>query len=148
MQKLILPKEKKPAKIATIIIAVMVAGCALVTAFFGVVALNQKNNWTKLNAVVTDYDTSNGKNVWTEFAYEYDNKQYTYRQKGHSYWMQEGAEIEIYCNPDKPEDMVVADYMFSMCRTLLIITGIFLGFFVRYLINFFVVKKREERENK
>lgn len=146
--KIRLPKDKKQAKIITIILAVIVAGFVLVTALLGLSAINQKNNWQRLNAVVADYDTSNGKNVWTEFEYEYNNEAYTYRQKGHSYWMNRGAEIEIYCNPDNPEDMVVADYMFSMFRTLFIITGIFSGFFVIYLLNYIVVKNRQDKLQK
>lgn len=146
--KIILPKDKKSAKIITIILAVIVAGYVVVTAFLGVSALNQKNNWQRLNAVVADYDTRNGENVWTEFEYEYNNEAYTYRQKGHSYWMQRGAEIEIYCNPDNPEDMVVAKNMFALFRTLLIITGINAGFFAIYLLNFFVVKNKQDRLQK
>lgn len=146
--KIRLPKDKKSAKIITIILAIVVAGYVVVTAFLGLSALNQKNNWQRLNAVVADYDTRNGENVWTEFEYEYNNEAYTYRQKGHSYWMKRGAEIEIYCNPDNPEDMVVAKNMFALFRTLLIITGINAGFFAIYLLNFFVVKNKQDRLQK
>lgn len=147
MIKIILPKDTKSAKISTIAVAIMFAGFLLVTTFFGVIALNQKNNWQPVNATVTDFDTSDGTNVWTEFTYEYNDELYTYRQKGHSYWMSVGSEMEIYCNPDNPTDTVVAKNMFSLPRTLLIITGMFGGFFVIYLVNFLLVKSRSKKRN-
>ncbi|MEE0264287.1 MAG: DUF3592 domain-containing protein [Acutalibacteraceae bacterium] len=145
MVKIILPKNEKSSGIIVRILAVVVTVLLAATAFFCITALNQKISWEKLNATVIDFDTSDGTDVWTEFLYKYDNQMYKYRQKGHSYWMKKGAQIEIYCNPDTPQDIVVAEKMFGLTYVMLGITGLFGVYFAIYVLNHFRVKSRARR---
>ncbi|MDD6395117.1 MAG: DUF3592 domain-containing protein [Firmicutes bacterium] len=142
---LILPKSKKTAKIVFIFISVMLAASLLAALIFACRDLYRSNTWGCVMAEVSDYDTSDSQNVWTEFSYTYDEKDYTIRKSGHSYYMGLSDQLTIFCNPSNPEQIAIEKQMYSMAVTFFILSVAVGIFFIIYLINFLTVSSREKK---
>lgn len=142
---LILPKSKKTAKTVFIVISVMLAASLLASLIFACRDLYRANTWGCVMAEVSDYDTSDSQDVWTEFSYTYDDKDYTVRESGHSYYMGLGDQITIFCNPSNPGQIAIEKHMYSMAVTFLVLSGAVGIFFIIYLINFLTVLSREKK---
>jgi len=133
--------DKKKALIVCLIMGIITL-CFLLSALgLWLSDLYKIDNYTRVMSVVTNYNTSDGKNVWTEFSYEFEQQLYVVRLKGHSFWMTENAEIEILCNPANPEQIEIIKNIGIVSKISLFPAGIFGVFFVMYLINFLKVRK-------
>lgn len=101
------------------------------------------NAYDRVMAVVTDFDTRDGNNVWTEFAYTHEGSAYTVRLDGHSYWMRMGAEIELLVKPSEPDKVEVLRNIGVNTSTYLIGAIPFGVVFLIYLINYITILRKE-----
>ncbi|MDL2287963.1 hypothetical protein LJC32_01110 [Oscillospiraceae bacterium OttesenSCG-928-F05] len=135
-------KDKKQARLALVFLGIL-------TLIFLIAALVpwsmeqiKMQTYHKVISVVTDYDTRDGNNVWTEFQYEYAGEIYTVRLKGHSYWMKPDSEIELLVNPAAPDEAEVLANYGALPPIRLMGAGLFGAVFLFYLINYIVAARR------
>ena len=135
-------RDRKKALAMLIITGALFLGC-LVTggALYGM-ELYKAGTYRSVTATVTDYDTRDSKNVWTELFYTLDGQTHAVRIKGHSYWMKKDSEIAILVHPTEPEQIEIADYSGTSPKVALIASIPFGIFFLLYLINYIRVRRR------
>lgn len=106
------------------------------------IQLYKNYNYEIVSARVTNYNTSDSNNVWTEFSYEYEGN-HTVKQKGHSYYMIIGSDIELLVNPSDPSDVEVLRNLFAVPK---VIFGVFIicFFFTGIIAIYYFRDKNKE----
>ena len=136
----------KKAKLMAIILGSIAAAFLLVSAAFWALETYKINAYEHVVSIVTDFDTRDGNNVWTEFAYSLHGQDYTVRLKGHSYWMKPNSSVNLIVNPKIPNQAkVLHDSPFILSLILLIGGGFFAVFFLLYLLNARAIRKKERK---
>ena len=102
-----------------------------------------EKNWYKIDAVVSKFDISDSKNVWTELKYEYDDEDYKTKIDGHSYYMTKGSEVEVYVDTENPDNIKVAKHLYTMAKPLFMGASIFLGIVLILILPIYIGKKRK-----
>ena len=134
------------ARIMAIIMGIITAGFLLTAGIIWGVESYKINSYAHVKGTVADFDTRDGKNVWTEFEYSLDGQTYTVRLKGHSYWMRLGSEINLVVNPKIPDKAeVLYDDPHILSFIMLLPGGLFGVFLLLYLVNFLVLRRREQK---
>jgi hypothetical protein len=143
--------DTKKAMIAAIVMGNLTLIALSVAGAIGINTALKTNTWEPASAVVTDFDTRDGTNVWTDLSYEYDHQHYTTRTKGHSYWMKIDREITILVNPKNPEKFeiinptdgkVASSYV---AVVFLFAAGLFGAVFLLWLLNYLGNKRRDRK---
>ena len=98
--------------------------------------------WIIGEGIVTDYNISDSKNVWTNIEYEYDGKIYEFKTNGHSGYMLKGYKLKIYINPKKNDDIKISNNLYVIPKIFLIITSSLI-FPLLLLLPIFVKKRRD-----
>ena len=138
--------DTRKAKIAAIVMGSLALLCLVITAVLWGINAYKMNSYDRVPATVTQFDTRDGKNVWTEFRYEYKNETKTVRLKGHSYWMRVNSEVELIINPKRPENVdVITPATGKMPIVPLIPAGLFAFFFILYFFNYRSNLKRDKK---
>ena len=137
----------RKAKTAAVIIGALAAVLLVAAAVTFALKFNKIQKYEHVEATVTAFDTRDGNNVWTEFVYSVGGKPYTARLKGHSYWMRIDSMIDLIVNPNDPNHAeVLYGNPYTVSVILLAATGLFGLFFLLYLINFLVLRKKQRSE--
>lgn len=102
------------------------------------------NSYTHVQAIVVDFDTRDSKNVWTEFEYSLNDKNYNVRLKGHSYWMRPDSHVALIVNPKElGQAEVLYDNPYISAIVTLAGSGIFGVFFLFLLLKYSALRKKE-----
>lgn len=114
----------------------------MATAFLYLKDFIVKNNWHKTDSIVTNFDISNSSSVWTELEYQYEEQDYKTKIEGHSYYMRRGSKVEIYVNPNNPENIKVANNLYGVPKVLLRVAAIFIFIILVFVVPVYIEKKR------
>ncbi len=140
-------KSKEKAKVTWILFGSIMLAFLLTASIFWGIQFNKQKTHPIVNAMVTDYSVSDGRNVWTEFSYVYDNQEFVVRVKGHSYWMGLGKEIEVLCNPSDPKQIETLSGLYTWTSVFLIISVLFAVVFLFYLGNYCYILIKDKKHN-
>ncbi|MFV0411840.1 MAG: hypothetical protein ACK5L3_01050 [Oscillospiraceae bacterium] len=140
-------RDKKKAKIFCIIMGAIAAAFFLASAALYAVEQYKLSTYYHLAVTVADYDTSNGKDVWTEVQFDRAGVGYVTRIKGHSYWMKTGEQFGALINPANPAEIQPMQSIGTLPRTLLFPGLLFGVFFLVYLANYFLIVRREKKKS-
>ena len=137
----------KKAKTMALIMGLLAAILLLTAGVTFAVKFSKIQSYDHISATVTDFDTRDGNNVWTEFTYTINDETITVRLKGHSYWMRIDSQIDLIVNPNNHSQAeVLYGNPYTVSVIFLAATGLFVVFFLLYLINFHVLRKKQLRK--
>jgi len=135
----------KKAKTMAIIMGITTAILIILALFAFIVQLYKILSYEHMEAVITDFDTRDSNNVWTEFSYVIGEKLYTTRVKGHSFQMRIDSQINILVNKKNPgQAEILRDNPYLISLIILVAAVIFGLFFLLYLLNYRSLKKKQQ----
>ncbi|MFV0400515.1 MAG: hypothetical protein ACK5LX_07845 [Oscillospiraceae bacterium] len=124
-----------------IITGILLSCCLVAGAVLTGIDWYKSKTYQPVTAIVSSYDTRDGKNVWTELTYSYGGSEYTTRIKGHSYWMKVDSEVEILVKSSSPEQIEIVRNSGNKANVAWITSIPFGIFFLFYLFNYLRVRR-------
>lgn len=124
-----------------IITGILLSCCLITGAVLTGIDWYKSKTYQPVTAVVSSYDTRDGKNVWTELTYSYGGSEYATRIKGHSYWMKVDSEVEILVKSSSPEQIEIVRNSGNKANVAWITSIPFGIFFLFYLFNYLRVRR-------
>ena len=135
-------RELKKAKVMVIILSAIVAGLL----FFGIktsVAEHKiKQNYTRVEAVVSDNAYDNGATA-TEFEFSVDETLYHVQMD--SIYYTKGTNVHLLYQSDDPTKLVLAKSIGIFPKIYLGIAGFFAVFDIIYIINYAILKRKQKK---